>query len=278
MKKIIEFPMHLLQGTIKELEEMLLSEDGTLKSVPCKKLHNVPEIAIAAFCTKHGRYQLITDELLQLIRPLIEGKKAIEIGAGAGDLAHHLGIKATDNYEGDNKTANVNGNEIKQTAIPFSSNVENINYKNAIHKYRPDVVIAAHFPHKQDMNRNYDGGTLNGLELSWVVEQVPLVIVLFNANLHAYRDFDPTHGKHTTAFLKANDMLYSRTIEQHLNLMLVTTKMGDSWAGKSIRLWADLAENIKNINRIDMGRKDMDTIFGPSREDIKFQNKQRNEN
>ena len=73
----------------------------------------------------------------------LKGRKAIEIGSGAGDLAHYLNIPATDNRMQERPEIAYWYRKYHQPIIQYGANVECLEAQEAIEKYKPEVIIAA---------------------------------------------------------------------------------------------------------------------------------------
>ncbi|MEX1029154.1 MAG: hypothetical protein WDZ91_03800 [Paenibacillaceae bacterium] len=135
---------HMLRMTdITYLEELLITEDGTLNVLPYHKLKDIPQSAISQFCVQHGYYLIPTVELVFFIKEEIGQSPAIEIGSGSGTLCKALGIVGTDNYMqmwADVKEAYESAH---QKPISYGAHVQRIAARDAIRKYRPDVIVAA---------------------------------------------------------------------------------------------------------------------------------------
>jgi hypothetical protein len=79
-----------------ELPE-LLESNGIIKLRPASDYQLMPRDALRIWCHYEARYGIVTEELIEWLRQFIGGRNAIEVGSGAGDLAYHLKIPATDN-------------------------------------------------------------------------------------------------------------------------------------------------------------------------------------
>lgn len=101
-----------------------------------------PEI-VQAWAFMRGSYGIATLEMVEWLKEQIGGRSAIEIGAGHGDFAYHLGIPATDSYaqtREDVREAYAGGG---QPVIAYPATTEKLSAAEAIAKYQPQVVIAS---------------------------------------------------------------------------------------------------------------------------------------
>jgi hypothetical protein len=76
----------------------LLDEGHLLRLLPYAAYDRIHPEGLRLWCHKNARYGLPTIECIDWLRKFIGGRSAIEIGAGYGDLAYHLGIPATDSH------------------------------------------------------------------------------------------------------------------------------------------------------------------------------------
>src|SRR5262245_30484366 len=83
----------LVDADIRDVEKILLDENGFLQPVPFSAIKEFSQNQISLFCLKHAVYQIITTELVEFVREQLHGfNKPIEIGAGNGCLGRSLGI------------------------------------------------------------------------------------------------------------------------------------------------------------------------------------------
>jgi len=117
--------------------------DGALVVVSVSDLEQFTQNELSYFCFIHGLYGIITDELIQDMRHEIDGRRAIEIGAGCGLLGAALGIISTDNFEKETTHFIEAHKEMGQPIAPYGANVEKLDAIEAIKKYKPEVVVAS---------------------------------------------------------------------------------------------------------------------------------------
>lgn len=95
------------------------------------------------FCHFYGRYHLPTLETVAYLKELIDGRNAIEIGSGCGDLGAALGIKMTDSWLQNNPDIKKKYENMGQPTLKYGNNVEKLEALEAVEKYNPEVVIAS---------------------------------------------------------------------------------------------------------------------------------------
>lgn len=121
----------------------LLDGDGFLKILHDEEYDHIPPGALRLWCHKYARYGLPTVELLCWLKERIVGRKAIEIGAGSGDLARALGIPATDNRMQEWPEIRWHYELTGQPVIHYPDFVQNLDALDAVRQYQPEVVVAS---------------------------------------------------------------------------------------------------------------------------------------
>ena len=134
----------LVKEPIDDLEDLLIDHVNgapVLKVVRYDQLKGFSQNQISLFCLKYGFYQIITQELVDFISPLIANKKAIEIGAGNGALGRALNIPLTDSYFQNTPEAMAMYMALQQPTVKYPSDVNKLTAMEAIEKFKPEVVI-----------------------------------------------------------------------------------------------------------------------------------------
>lgn len=156
----MEKPLILLPEDISELESLVMESKGIPKVVDAAVFKEFSDNQRMILMVKHGLYVFPTTELAEFIDQMVLGKTVLEIGAGNGTMARHLGIRATDNYSQapdyrpDPKLANLwrQGQEamkrMGQAFVTYGDNVERIEGIAAVIKYKPEIVYGQFITHK----------------------------------------------------------------------------------------------------------------------------------
>ena len=121
----------------------LLCDNGVIRLHPSAFYDNIPREYLRAWCHFNGRYSVVTTELISWLKALIGERKAIEIGAGAGDLSYYLGIKATDLRIMERPEVALQYKLMGQPTTPYGSFVKRLEALDAIERFEPEVVIAS---------------------------------------------------------------------------------------------------------------------------------------
>lgn len=159
----------------------------------------------SALCVRHAMYCLPTIELVERLRQIIDGRSAIEIGAGNGVLAAALGIPATDNRMQDIPKYRAQYELMRQPTITYGDNVEELDARDAVRQHRPRVVIAAWVTHKYDPRRHWAGGNEMGVTEERIIDGVETYVMV--GNLQVHKDKSIWSREHT---LEHPDYLFSR--------------------------------------------------------------------
>jgi hypothetical protein len=195
-----------------------LREDGLLALLSAADYDTIPHPNLRAWCHLHARYGLPTKELVEWLRKGIGDRKAIEIGAGAGDLAHHLGIPATDNRMQEWPHIKEWYTLKLQPTIAYPDWVEALDAVDAVEKYQPQVVIASWVTEWVDPNLPCpaSGGNMFGVHEDQVLDTGVTYILVGNQEVHGSKQImERPHYELTLPFLR------SRAIDPSLNRVYV---------------------------------------------------------
>jgi hypothetical protein len=86
----------LPQADTSYIDKAFLADDGYVRLRPAAEWRAIDPVHLRIWCGRRARYQVVTQEMVDWLRPQVAGRNALEVGAGAGDLGHHLGIRMTD--------------------------------------------------------------------------------------------------------------------------------------------------------------------------------------
>ncbi|WP_157816410.1 hypothetical protein [Nostoc flagelliforme] len=128
---------------LNELDQKLLDESGDMLLHPIAFYDELDRTELRIWCSHRGRYTLPTVELVAWLREVIGRRTCIEIAAGKGDLARHLGIKATDSYMQEIPLIKGIYEKARQATTNPPADVERLEASEAIAKYRPQVVLGS---------------------------------------------------------------------------------------------------------------------------------------
>lgn len=105
------------------------------------------QMELCWFCWRHGLYQLPTTELISYLKQWMIERNILpsdmmEIGAGAGQIGRHLGIRMTDSKIQDSPEIGAYMSIFRQPTVKYSPDVLKIEGDAAVVIYRPRVVLA----------------------------------------------------------------------------------------------------------------------------------------
>lgn len=141
------------------------------------------------WCHIHARYGGVTAELIDWLRTEIRSRKAIEIGAGSGDLCGHLGIPGTDNHLQTSEAMKAYYKMIGQPLITYPPWVEEMDARTAIEWYKPDIVVAQWVTEYCDPNLPAPeyGGSIYGIHENEIVDAGITYILIGNQSVHGHK-------------------------------------------------------------------------------------------
>lgn len=171
------------ESETKYISDQLLMENGNLKLLNSSFYRELPWDDFRLFCHLHGRYGIINIELIEFLKKIIHDRSVIEIGSGAGDLGHHLGIHMTDSKQQDNPGIKKIYEMMKQPTIKYSADVEKIDALDAVIKYKPQVAIGnwitTYAPHEMPY-----GSNPYGIKEPEILDLVESFILIGNIDIH----------------------------------------------------------------------------------------------
>lgn len=133
---------------ISELEELTGAASGMIHPIPSAEMRRFSFPVLRVFMHKYGLYTLPTDELIDYLAGIINGKKAIEIGAGMGVIGRSLGIPITDSKMQEWPEIKAHYNLLRQPTINYPSDIIEMDALDAVKHYKPDIVIGSYITHK----------------------------------------------------------------------------------------------------------------------------------
>lgn len=170
--------------SIRDIAADVLDNQGRLRVLPAAYWATTTPEERALFGHRHGLYSYPTVELVEYLRDLIDGRSAIEIGAGHGVLAEALGIPATDNRMQEKDPYRQVYAMTLQPTVPYGPNVIDCHASRAVRKYNPQVVINCWVTHKYDPLRHEAGGNEIGVDEEDILRHCETYVVVGNEKVH----------------------------------------------------------------------------------------------
>ncbi len=213
-----------------ELEQLVMESQGIPKMVHASVFDDFSREDASILMVKHGIYVFPTYELAEFISTKIAGRSAIEIGAGNGVMAKHLGITATDSYsqspdfrpeakyaalwQQSQLMMHASGN----VPVTYGENVLRTEGVAAVIKHRPEVVLGQFITHKY---RNGDkDGNVFGVEEHKLLKRADYIMI---GNLKTHKNKPLLSVEHEEIEL---DGLVTRAAMQDLNRIFIFKRQG----------------------------------------------------
>lgn len=169
------------EGRIDLAPELL--DGNRLRLLSADYYKNLNWFDFRTFCHKYARYGIPTVELINFLDNLIRGRPCIEIGAGAGDLGFHLGVKMTDSKQQDDPTIKMSYKLMGQPVIQYPDDVEKLEALAAVYKYKPKVVVASWITPYSAKQTNF-GSNPFGVKEAKILDLVETFIIVGNMDVH----------------------------------------------------------------------------------------------
>lgn len=194
---------------VRDISPLLLDESGRLKVVPASVLQSTTVAERAMFGVRHACYVLPSLELVERLKTLIAGRRAIEIGSGNGVLAQALGIVATDNHQQTWPRIKAQYDLMRQPVIQYGPNVQRMSAEEALREYKPQVVVAAWVTHRYDPARAWAEGNEDGVDERELLQNCEQYLFVGNEQVHKKKAiWDMPHR------LEYPPYLFSRAVNQ----------------------------------------------------------------
>jgi len=158
--------------------------NGDLQVPPASEYKLFSQEQISIFCVKNAFYGLPTVELVQWLQHEVGDRPAIEIGAGNGALGRALGIPMSDSFLQDQPEVKAYYESLQQPTIRYGRDVEKLDYKKAIQKYKPSVVIGNWVTQLWRDHSDDGNASMHGLDEEWILKNVPCYIHVGNTKTH----------------------------------------------------------------------------------------------
>lgn len=206
----------LKQEDIRYMDDILFDSKGRLQVVPYDIIKDIPQNHISMFCVQKGLYAIPTQELIDFLKEEIGEQKAIEIGAGNGAICKALGIIGTDSFMQLEPAIKARYELMRQAIVPYGEHVEKLDAKEAVRKYRPEIVVAAWCTHKYNPKEHWREGNQWGINEKLILEKTKKYIHIGNEKTHGKKPI--LNYPHRT--IKA-PWIVSRAINPDLNAIFI---------------------------------------------------------
>jgi hypothetical protein len=198
--------MELNPDEIRDIAPDVLGEDGRMQVLPAAFWKTTTMQERALFGHQHGIYSFPTVELVARLTEIIDGREAIEIGAGNGVLADALGIPGTDSFQQLMPKYRMVYELTRQPIVPYGPNVVDLHASRAVRRLKPRVVIGCWVTHKYDPMNHDAGGNEVGVDQFDILRNCETYVLIGNEKQH---ELNPIWERRTTD-LEYPDYLFSR--------------------------------------------------------------------
>lgn len=201
--------------------------------VSARELLEYDNQTLRAFMQHNGLYVYPTIQLIEWLDLNIPDlKDTLEIGSGNGVIARILQVQATDSMMQSDRFKPKNNKErmwhneamksyksLNHPFVPYGLNVEQIEAKEALRKYKPTCVFGCYITHKW-VHGDTDGNVL-GIDEEWILNRNYLQKYIMVGNLKVHQNKRILKRKHTAIEL---DGLVVRTSNPELNRIFIWEK------------------------------------------------------
>lgn len=168
----------------RDLSPMVMEKTGRPKIMPASFYRETTLSERLLLCQRNAIYCLPTVELIDWLRTFINGRRAIEIGAGNGAISAALRLRATDNRMQEHPDVIEKYASMGQPVISYGRQVEAIEANAAVRKYKPEVVVAAWVTHRFRPDRAAAGGNAFGVDEEDIIANCDAYVFVGNHGVH----------------------------------------------------------------------------------------------
>ena len=162
----------------------IVFDDHGMKVLPAETWRQYEWNVVRTLMHETGTYVLPTEELISYLRLVIDGRMAIEIGAGNGWIGRALGIPMTDSYQQRDDPGTVMVYTLSgQPLIDYPDDVIKMEANEAVDRYSPDIVIGCYVTHRY-MPGMRTGNAL-GVDFEKLLPKVKMLVLVGNKATHA---------------------------------------------------------------------------------------------
>ncbi len=201
---------------VRDISPDILGDDGRMQVLPAAFWAETTVEERALFGHKNGIYSFPTVELVERLKKIIDGRSAIEIGAGHGVLADALGIPGTDNRQQEMPQYAAAYALAGQPRVKYGPNIVELHASKAVRHFKPEVVIGCWVTHKWSKHEPWREGNEIGVDEVDVMRQCKTYVLVGNEHTHRHSRiwaYNPA--------IEYPDWLYSRASNGKRDLIAV---------------------------------------------------------
>lgn len=172
--------------TLCQDRRMMLEPNGAIRLMPAAYYDSIDWQSFRIWCHYQARYGIPTIELIDWLKNCIGDRPTIEIGAGSGDLCHHLGIRGVDNHNQTWPDVALYYAATGQPTIKYAPWVQNYDALKAVKMFKPSVVVGSWITHWIDPDKPIPpgGGNMYGVKEDEMLKLVDTYIMIGNLEVH----------------------------------------------------------------------------------------------
>lgn len=200
--------------------DTILGKPPNLRAFRASELVGISHDQVRFWCLTEGVWQLPSIELLEILKRLIGGRRALEIGAGRGHVGRLLGIPTTDSHL---HTQPAFARYMAERGAPctgeYPPDVVQLRAREAIRAYKPEVVIGCWVTHLTTSDDfRTDGGSMYGVDESAILANWRIQRYVMVGNIDVHETKPILRVKHQTI---ADRGIVSRARNPHHNRVWV---------------------------------------------------------
>lgn len=183
-----------------------LTPDGAISLLQTADYDAMDWVQLRLWCHHNARYGLPTLELIDWLHSQIGNRKAIEIGAGSGDLCYHLDVPGFDNHQQEWPEVKAIYDLARQPTIRYGGWVERMDALDAVRGYKPEIVIGSWITHWVDPALPVPNGVGNmyGVKEDELLRLVDTYIMIGNLAIHEHKPIlKLPHEEYQLPFVKS---------------------------------------------------------------------------
>lgn len=167
---------------VTHLDSMLLDSNGFCRVLPAIDLNAIDRDSFRLWCGQRDIYLYPTLELVTWLTEFINGRTAIEVGAGNGHLGHALGIPMTDSGMQTRPEIIAQYQAIGQVCTSPPDCVEIMDAEEAVMKHKPQVVVASWLTHR--WSTGMSTGNMFGPDETVIIANTESYVHIGNDTIH----------------------------------------------------------------------------------------------
>lgn len=185
LRQVVVSGRRIAERDVTYLDAQLVGKDGYVLLHPAEFYTQFDHDDLLCWMQLNARYTLVTRELIEFLRPRCID--TLEIGAGMGDIGHHLGIRMTDSYVQVRQEMQAIYGLVSAACTRPPKEVEELDAVRAVWHYNPRTVIASWVTQlfmPGDTERRI-GSFVFGVDMHEILNRVDTFVYIGNRDTHS---------------------------------------------------------------------------------------------